>query len=68
MDDRRWNVAQGGAYISHTVARGSKDEQGTAADKSQAAKTLGLQHGAAHAESSKATPTVSSTFWKSPLA
>lgn len=40
----------GGAYISHTVARGSADEKTLLAANRKLIKALGLKHGAAHAE------------------
>ncbi len=45
----------GGAYISHTVARGSEDEQTLLRVNRKLIKALGLQHGAAHAEFIKST-------------
>lgn len=41
---------KGGAYISHTVARGSDDEKVLLANNRKLLKTLGLEEGAAHAE------------------
>jgi len=41
---------QGGAYVSHTVAHGSNDEQELFAKNGKLIETLGLEHGAAHAE------------------
>lgn len=40
----------GGAYISHTVARGSDDERTLLRINRKLIKVLGLKHGAAHAE------------------
>ena len=40
----------GGAYISHSVARGSDDEQTLFRINRKLIKALGLKHGAAHAE------------------
>jgi biotin carboxylase len=48
-------VHHGGAYISHTVARGSHDEKKLLATNRKLIKALGLQRGAAHAEFIKST-------------
>lgn len=41
---------KGGAYISHTIARGSADERTLLQSNRKLVKTLGLKEGAAHAE------------------
>src|SRR5262245_25385169 len=41
---------QGGAYVSHTVARGSADEKALLEANRKLIKALGLEHGATHAE------------------
>lgn len=45
----------GGAYISHTLARGCDDEKTLIEANRKLVKTLGLQQGAAHAEFIKST-------------
>jgi biotin carboxylase len=45
----------GGAYISHTVARGAAEEKKLLATNRKLIKALGLQRGAAHAEFIKST-------------
>ncbi|MGI8733883.1 MAG: ATP-grasp domain-containing protein [Pyrinomonadaceae bacterium] len=41
---------KGGAYLSHTVTRGSEDEKVLLANNRRLVRTLGLKEGAAHAE------------------
>jgi len=46
---------KGGAYISHTILRGTEDEKRLFAINRKLLKTLGLETGAAHAEFIKST-------------